>query len=860
MNTLKITDAVTYVGVQDHDLRVFDIIMHTEFGTSYNAYVVQGSEKTAVIETVKLKFLDAFIDKLTSEINVKDIDYIIVDHTEPDHVGSVERLLKISPNAKIVGSATAIRFLKAIANTEFESIIVNTGDEISLGDKTLQFISAPFLHWPDSMYTYLKEDKVLFTCDSFGSHYAHDDVLSSKITRHEDYMKALKYYFDMIMGPFKPYMLDAIAKIENLDIDYICNGHGPVLDDDPMAIVRQCKQWSTEANPNHKKTVVVPYVSAYGYTSELAQEIKKGIESSGDIQVELYDMVTADQGKVLSRIKWADGVLFGSPTINGDALPPIWQLLMSLSPIGSDKKVASTFGSYGWSGEAVPNIEARLKQLRMKVLKGLKINFKPNKTELEKAYQFGKEFGGCVLDHSKVVKATKEKKERDNDDVDGEVKLWRCIICGEVYEGVEPPEICPACGATSEQFEVYQEEKVAYQSETKENIVIIGNNAAGTAAAEAIRQRNDAASVLVIDKDPSQAYYRPILSDYISDSHDEAYFYLHDEAWYDEQAIDLKLGVAVTKIEKEANRVLLENGESVIYDKLILANGSHNFVPPLANINTKGVFTIKTKKDAEEVKAYAKQCKKVVVIGGGLLGLEAGWELKTLGLDVTIVEMAPSILPKQLDEEGSRIFEKGILKTGIKVYKGVTANAVLGKDHVTGVQLVNGTMIDADMVIVSVGIRANVQLADEAGIGINRCVVVNNHMATNSDNIYAAGDIAEYDGINYGIWPEAIEQGKVAGANVVGDAITYTNIVPSNIFNGMNMNVFSIGDLGNKDDVSYKTIMQEDMENITYKKMYFDKGKFVGGILIGDVSGSIHMIKGVKQGLSLKQMVGKVIL
>ncbi len=372
MNTLKITDAVTYVGVQDHDLRVFDIIMHTEFGTSYNSYVVQGSEKTAVIETVKLKFLDKFVDKLTSEVTIKDIDYIIVDHTEPDHVGSVERLLKISPNAKVVGSATAIRFLKAIANTEFDSIIVNTGDEISLGDKTLQFISAPFLHWPDSMYTYLKEDKVLFTCDSFGSHYALDDVFSSKITHHDDYMKALKYYFDMIMGPFKPYMLDAIAKIENLDIDYICNGHGPVLDDDPMKIVRQCKEWSMEENPNVKKTVVVPYVSAYGYTGELAEQIKKGIESHGNIQVELYDLVTADQAEVLNQIKWADGVLFGSPTINGDALPPIWQLLISLSPIGSDKKVASTFGSYGWSGEAVPNIEARLKQLRMKVVKGLK--------------------------------------------------------------------------------------------------------------------------------------------------------------------------------------------------------------------------------------------------------------------------------------------------------------------------------------------------------------------------------------------------------------------------------------------------------------------------------------------------------
>jgi flavorubredoxin len=281
-------------------------------------------------------------------------------------------LLDLTPNAEIIGSASAIRFLKEIANRPFEYIVVKEGDEISLGDKTLRFIMAPFLHWPDSIYTYVKEDKLLFTCDSFGAHYALDDVFSSKILNKEDYNKALKYYFNMIMGPFKVHMLKAIAKIEDLDIDYICNGHGPILDDNPMDIVRLCKEWSTvEAS---EPQIVIPFVSAYGYSNELAQKIAEGIRSVGGYEVKLYDMVYADETEVINEITKADGVLFGSPTINGDALHPIMTILIQLSPIVHGGKLAAAFGSYGWSGEAVENISRRMKELKFKVLKGMRIN------------------------------------------------------------------------------------------------------------------------------------------------------------------------------------------------------------------------------------------------------------------------------------------------------------------------------------------------------------------------------------------------------------------------------------------------------------------------------------------------------
>lgn len=399
MKSLKLKDNLYWVGSLDPDLRIFDIIMYTKFGTTYNSYVVKGTEKTVLVETVKVKCIEEYIDKLKElGIEIKDVDYIIVNHTEPDHSGSVEKLVKLNPNITVVGSKQAIDFLKYITNTEFKSLVVKDNDELSIGDKTFKFVDAKFLHWPDSMYTYLVEDKVLFTCDSFGAHYSLDTVLQSTIKNHDDYMEAFNYYYANILAPYKSFFVEAIERIENLDIDMVCPGHGPVLDEDPWKIIKISKENSIDKKPFEGKLVVIPYVSAYGYTKTLAEEIARGIKEY-DIMVELYDMVSEKESHVLERIYWADGVLFGSPTILGDALEPIWRILDKLYPPVYKGKFASAFGSYGWSGETVPNITARLKQLKMKVFKeGLKVRFKPSEEETQIAYEFGKEFGKAVVE------------------------------------------------------------------------------------------------------------------------------------------------------------------------------------------------------------------------------------------------------------------------------------------------------------------------------------------------------------------------------------------------------------------------------------------------------------------------------
>ena len=394
MKTLKLADDFYWAGIVDKELRVFDIIMETEFGASYNSYVLKGESKTAIFETAKVKFFNEYLDKLTSLVDVKNIDYIVVNHTEPDHAGSIEKLINMNPEITVVGTAMAVNFLKNITNMNFKSLVVKDGDTLDLGGKTLKFIVVPNLHWPDTMYTYIEELKTLVTCDSFGSHYGFDDVLRSKVQDIDGYMRAAKYYFDNIIGPFKRFMLKAIDRIEQIDVDMICPGHGPVLDSNLKEFIETYKNWSTYINPNAKKTVVIPYVSAYGYTEMLAEAIKRGIETAGDIDVRMYDMVTAQYGEVMGEIGNADGILFGSPTILGEALKPIWDLLSSMFPPVHGGKLASAFGSYGWSGEAVPHLMERIKQLRLKAYgDGFKVKFKPSDDELKQAEEFGAGFG-----------------------------------------------------------------------------------------------------------------------------------------------------------------------------------------------------------------------------------------------------------------------------------------------------------------------------------------------------------------------------------------------------------------------------------------------------------------------------------
>ena len=878
MKSLELKNDIHWVGALDPNLRVFDIIMYTPYGTSYNSYVVKGSEKVAVFETVKVEFFDQYLERLKDlDVDITKIDYIVVDHTEPDHAGSVAKLLEFSPNAKIVGSAPAIKFMKKIANREFESVTVGDGDTIGLGNKTLQFISAPFLHWPDSIYTYIPEDEVLITCDSFGSHYSSEAVLNSNVENKENYMEALKYYFDCIFGPYKPYVLKAIRKIENLKIDMILPGHGPVLVENPMEIVEYYRTWSTVRIPSadEKKIVTIPYVSAYGYTASLAKKIAEGIEAAGNIEVRLFNAIEHELDDIVASIAESDGFLCGSPTIVAELLEPIRDILSKLNPIIHGGKLTAAFGSYGWSGEAIPRMETRMKELNMKLYPSLKINFKPSDEELVQTYEFGLNFGKVLLGEKELTAqpdatAKETKQNNTSNESKGGLKLWKCVICGEIFESEDVPEYCSVCGAGSDAFVEVERKVSTYKIDKEETYVIIGNGAAGFYAAKAIKERNESAIIKLISNEPVHSYVRTQLSDLITEEIDDS-FYLAKANWYKENNIIEILGVNVDSIDRENKLVRLDNNQGVHYDKLILANGSYNFVPPTkvklndseVEINSwtyntvKGIHTIKKVADINALKEELPETKNVVIIGGGLLGLEAAWEVQKRNINVTVVELADRMLPRQLDTDGSKLFESLVKKTPVQVLLGTAVDFINADENgVKSIQLNNGQVIDADAVIFSVGVRSNIFLAQPSGIQCNRGIVVNDYMQTNMSDIFACGDVAEHDGIYYGNWPAAVEMGKVAGANATGDKTKFEKFVSSTIFQAMDTQVFSAGTI-NFDDPTLEKVGYVDSLNNKYSKLFFQNNKLVGGILIGDVSTSVKIMEGIQKGENKATVLSK---
>ena len=390
---IDVTNDVRWIGILDYDIRTFDIVMHTGFGTTYNSYFINAEKKT-IVEVVKEKFSENYLRKLKSVTNPEEIQYIILDHTEPDHSGSLRLLLDLAPSATVVGSGNAIRYLEDIVNRPFKSLIVKDGDTLDLGNKTLRFLSAPNLHWPDSMLTLLVEDKVLFTCDVFGAHYCSPEMFSNF---DEQYTESFKYYFDIIMRPFSRFMLKAIEKIKPLELDFICPGHGPIHSKNLRKAIelseKYAEQYMTIMAEKSKMNILIAYVSAYGYTKDAAYIIADGILETEGVNVDITDIENISLEELESKIIMADGLLIGSPTINQNTLLPVYKLLALINPIRDKGKLGGAFGSYGWSGESPNLILENLRLLKLKIFEETaEFKFSASNQKKENLREFGRNF------------------------------------------------------------------------------------------------------------------------------------------------------------------------------------------------------------------------------------------------------------------------------------------------------------------------------------------------------------------------------------------------------------------------------------------------------------------------------------
>ena len=393
---IQLKDGVYYVGVQDPTLRVFDIICETEFGTTYNAYLVKG-DKVALIEGVHDTFTSKYIKNVSEIIAPEKVDYIICNHTEPDHTGCIERILEENPEVTVVGTLAALRNLKEITNRTFNELPAKAGGKLDLGQgMELEFIVAPNLHWPDTMMTWLASRKVLFSCDVLGAHYCEMGVTDEELVHYDYYERAMKVYYDKIVKPFGPFVQAGLEKIAGLDIEMVCNSHGPVLVDHIAEGVKKYAEWSAPVK-NEKFTAAVFYSSAYGYTKALAEAMKTGVEEAGGV-CELFDAAENDMEEMAEKFTAADAVFVGSPTLNRNAVKPVWEFLAHVDAVENNKKPVAVFGSYGWSGEACEQLSSYMKLMKMAVYeKAYKCVFKPSAEQLEGAKQYAAEFVKSVM-------------------------------------------------------------------------------------------------------------------------------------------------------------------------------------------------------------------------------------------------------------------------------------------------------------------------------------------------------------------------------------------------------------------------------------------------------------------------------
>ena len=430
----------------------------------------------------------------------------------------------------------------------------------------------------------------------------------------------------------------------------------------------------------------------------------------------------------------------------------------------------------------------------------------------------------------------------------GKKKLVRCLVCGEIME--EGTLVCPVCGVGPDKFVPYEAEETKFLNDTEEVFVILGKGVAALSAATAIRERNSTCGILMIGEESELPYNRPMLTKTMSEGLAEGTLAIHERDWYEDNNILLISGKTVASIISDRKEIHMTDGMTFLYDKCIYALGATSFVPPYQGVALPEVVSVRSIDDARKVVTLATKSKTAVVIGGGILGLETAWELKKKGCKVTVVEMAPRIMPRQIGPETSVRLAEIASEKGIEIITGASVKGITGGEHVEGVELADGNIILADMVVVSCGIRANTEIAKEAGIEIGRAILVDSSMQTNLKDIYACGDCAEFEGINFALWTEATQMGKVAGANACGDEIQYELDCYPVTFHGMDTTLYAIGDNGCNEGTEYTRIDGEQISKGDLERYYFVNNVLAGAVLLGDTSKTAWVeaaVKGKKQ-------------
>ncbi|MBL7179216.1 MAG: flavodoxin domain-containing protein [Pseudomonadota bacterium] len=392
MKPVEIAKGIYDVGVNDWNIRDFHGYS-TYDGTSYNAFLII-DEKITLIDTVKKDFVDQLLENIAQIVDPKTIDFVISNHTEMDHSGGLARVMhKIGEDKPLYCSKMGLKNLSRHFPQKWNYHAVENGTELSLGKRTLTFLEARMLHWPDSMFTYLKEDKILFSSDAFGQHYAgqenFDDEIGDAIMPHA------KKYFANILLPFSALILKLVEKVTELGLEFnvICPDHGIVWRRDPAKIINAYVKWSHQ---EPEKKAVVVYDTMWKSTEKMAEAIASGLHHEG-IRVRPMHLRKWHRSDIMTEVMDARAVVIGSPTLNNGLFPTLGDFLTYMKGLKPQNKIGAAFGSYGWSGEAVKLINAELEAMKFDIIDpGVKIQYVPDKEGVDACYEFGKKIGKAV--------------------------------------------------------------------------------------------------------------------------------------------------------------------------------------------------------------------------------------------------------------------------------------------------------------------------------------------------------------------------------------------------------------------------------------------------------------------------------
>lgn len=795
------------VSAVDQSLRVFMSDSYTDSGMMYNTYLAEAEEEAVLFGAPPARQMEEWLRLIEGHIGGKK-RLTFVSFCDRNDALAVKRLAGQCYEFTVIGSAAALYALEG-CGAAFRGICVRGRRVLELGGRKFTFE----VETAGNLCVFCGDWKAVISGSAFGAYCADPEIFLSGISERDGYWAGAKNYRRDRSGVKQSARCgELIRAAEEVGMEILCPACGPIVDTDLEKLFSIYTERSEGGNEH--LTIALVYEPGQ-YVHELAAKIAEGIMESGDIRVEMLDLSEVNRDIVLEKAVCADALVFGTPEVKGRAAKSVYDVATSLEPRSCKGKLVSVF----WAADSKICERDSLNNL----LKALALDMsgselfclgKPDESMLHAAFEQGFAFG-CSL--QRIPNPRKPK-------------LVKCLVCGEIFDA--SLGICPVCGVGLEQCVPVEEDAVVYHCDTDRNYLILGGGIAAVSAAEAIRKRDTTGTIRMISAEDVLPINRPMLSKDLKTviSQPET-LNVHDAQWYADLEIQLILGRTVTALDPASRCVSLDHGETMPYDKLIYALGGECFIPPFKGKEKQGVLAIRHLSDIAELAEMLKSAENAVVIGGGVLGLEAASELHRFGLNVTVLESAPQIVGRQIDEQNAAVLRGVMDRMGVPCFEGVSIDEITGEDRTDGVRLADGRWFPAEVVVVSCGIRSSIQLAQAAGVTVDRSVIVNERMETNIPEIYACGDCAALNGVNFQLWQEASQQGRVAGANAAGERINYANQVFGCSLEAFGTSLFAIGDAGKKEGVPYRKVELKDDVRGKRETYWFMGERLTGAVL-----------------------------